>query len=320
MADVEREKASPKGTFMYWSDWLGRDPKGLTYGAKGLWIDMLAVMGNKTPQGVISGDLESLAESLGYVGPMARAWVSEYKHLVEELESKGVFSRGRDIEEGLDSDAIVCRRLYRDRDRSQEISEARSRAARIRWDGSRSVPEGVVSLDQVRTEMAAAECKTDAKPCKGHANEMQNQIAEVTENEGDTPISSMQTDAKICYSPAQAPAPAQPIPTKPMGVQGVAVPVAVGNCLAQLQSLTGKEVYERFWRATGDRKERAKWWNAVVVAFKAAGQLTVLDDHLRYFESHREGIKKPSAYLVSRVLKSSRDLGITVPELPEGRS
>ncbi len=319
MADAEREKASPKGTFMYWSDWLGRDPKGLTYGAKGLWIDMLAVMGNKTPQGVISGDLESLAESLGYVGPMARAWVSEYKHLIEELESKGVFSRGRDIDDGLDSDAIVCRRLYRDRDRSQEISEARSRAARIRWDGSRSVPEGVVSLDQVRAEMAAAECKTDAKPYKGDANGMQIKNAQVAENAGDAQILLMQNDAKLCYSPAQAPAPAQPNPTKPMGVQGVG-PIAIGNCLADLQPLTGKEIYERFWVATGDRKERAKWWNKVVVAFKVAGQLTVLDDHLRYFESNRGGIKKPSAYLVSRVLKSARELGIMVPELPEGRS
>lgn len=309
---------------MYWSDWLGRDPKVLTYGAKGLWIDMLAVMGNRSPQGVISGNLESLAESLGYVGPMARAWVSEYKPLIEELEQKGIFSRGRDVSDELEPDAIVSRRMYRDRDRSQEISEARSRAARIRWDGAKAGGEERVSLDEVRAEIAAAECKTDAKLYRSDANGMQTKIAEVRENTGDSAELPMQSDAKVCYSPAQAlaQAQAQPTPTQPIGGAGGfdGAVVAVGACLPLLQPLTGKVVYDRLLVVTRDRGARAKWWNAVVNAFRKAGQLEVIDEHLRYVEEHGAGIRKPSPYLVKRVLASARELRVVVPDVPAGKN
>lgn len=300
---------------MYWSDWLGRDPKVLTYGAKGLWIDMLAVMGNRTPQGVISGNLESLAESLGYVGPMARAWVSEYKHLIEELEQKGIFSRGREVSDELEPDAIVSRRMYRDRDRSAEISEARSRAARIRWDGVKGAPEERVSLDEVRAEIASAECKSDAKPYKVDANGMQSKIAGSRVDIGDSEISSMQNDAKTCYSPAQALAQAQPTPTKPIGGAGGAA-VAIGDCLTMVQPLTGKVVYDRLIAVTRDRGARARWWNDVVNAFRKAGHLVALDEHLLYIEEHGAGIRKPSPYMVKRVLASARELRVVVPELP----
>lgn len=304
-----------RGTFFFWSDWLGSEVQGLTYAAKGLWMDMLAKMAVKTPQGVISGNLESLAEALGYTGPMARAWVTEYKHLIEELESKDVFSRGGDIDEDLNPDDIVNRRMYRERDRAQDISEARSRAARIRWDAVKGTSEGGVSMAEICAQAASLECKSDAKPCKADAKAMQSKIDDRPENKGDSEIFPMQKDAKTCYSPAQ-PNPTQPNQPKPRGVQGGIV--SVGQALATHVPLDGKVVYERLIAVTGDRKLRARWWNDMVHVFRKAGHLAVLDDHLLYVEGESgSGIKAPSKFLVSRVLKSARDLGIDVRKLPE---
>jgi len=316
---VSAPRDKSRGTFFFWADWRGSEVQGLTYAAKGLWIDLLAAMAEKTPQGVISGDLESLAEALGYPGPMARAWVTEYKHLIEELESKGVFSRGAAIDDDLEPDSIVNRRMYRERLKVQDISEARSRAARIRWNGEKGAPEGGVTMAEIRAEVAAVECKTHAKLCKGDANGMQSKNEDSPENKGDSQVPAMQNNANECYPSPTKPTQPQPTQPNPRGVQGGGV-VSIADCLTSLQPLTGKEIFDRFLVATGDRKARAKWWNAVVNAFRLAGQLPVLDDHLQYFETNGDGIKKPSAYMVSRVLKSARDLRITVPELPEGRS
>ena len=304
-----------RGTYFFWADWRGSEVHGLTYAAKGLWIDLLAAMAEKTPQGVITGNLESLAEALGYPGPMARAWVAEYGHLIEELELKSVFSRGAAVDDDLDPDCIVNRRMYRERAKSQDISEARSRAARIRWDAAKSVPEGVVSMAEIRAELASGECKSDAKLCKADAKPMQSKNEESIANKGDSVVLSMQSDAKICYSPTQ-PTPTQPNPTQPIGVQGCG-PMAVGECLSLLQPLTGKSIYERIRQFTKDTGARAKWWNKVVNAFRLAGHLATLDDHLLYVESNGDGIKKPSKYMVSRVLASARELRIEVPNLPE---
>lgn len=320
MADAEREKASPKknGTYFYWSDWSGKEPKGLTYAAKGLWMDMLAKMAERTPQGVLSGDLESLAVVLGFAGRMARAWVEEYAPLVDEMEAAGVFSRGRDIDEGLDPDAIVSRKMYRERDRSQEKSEKCRQAANTRWEKVRGAETGRVSMDEIRVEMAVAVCESDANRCESHAKAMRTEIDDSPENKSDSEISGMQIDANLCLSPAQ-PNPTQPTQTKPRGVQGGIV--SMRDALAAHVPLDGKQVYVRLLAVTGDRRARAKWWNDVVHAFRKAGHLHVLDDHLLYVEGESgTGIKHPSRFLVSRVLESVRELGIRVPELPEGRS
>lgn len=304
-----------RGTYFFWSDWRGSEVSGLTYAAKGLWIDLLAAMADKTPQGVISGDLESLAVALGFPGPMATAWVQTYQHLIVELESKGVFSRGCDVDEDLEPDAIVNRRMYRERMKSQDVSEARSRAARIRWDREKVPAEGRVSMDEVRREIALAECKTDAKLCKGDAKSMQNGIDDRPENKGDSSILGVLHDAKTCYTPTQ-PTPTQPNQPQPMGVQGECIPESVGTTLAVLKPLSGKVVYERLCRATGDLGARATWWNEVVHCFRKARQLGVLDEHLQYIEAHGSGIRKPSNYMVKRVLASARELGIKVPDVP----
>lgn len=303
-----------RGTFFFWADWRGSEVQGLTYAAKGLWIDLLATMAEKTPQGVISGNLESLAEALGYPGPMARAWVAEYKHLIEELEAKEVFSRGSAVDDDLDPDSIVNRRMYRERLKVQDISEARSRAARIRWSGGKGTSEGGVSMDEIRAEVAAVECKTHARLCKGDANVMQSKIDDSPENKGDSEFSAMQNDAKTCYTPAQ-PNPAQPTQPKPRAVQGGIV--SIGQALATHEPLTGKQVYERLLEVTRDRGARSKWLNDVVNVFRKAGHLAVLDDHLLHFEGESgKGITQPSRLMAKRILQSARELGVEVPRLP----
>jgi len=319
VADVEREKGSPKknGTYFYWSDWSGKEPKGLTYAAKGLWIDMLAVMGNRTPQGVVSGDLESLAVALGYAGPMARVWAQTYAPLVDELEAAGVFSRGRDIDDDLDPDDIVSRRLYRERDRSQEKSEKCRQSALARWSKAKGTETDRVSMDEIRAEVAISECESDANamrmPCESDANAMRTKNDDSHENKGDSEISGMRNDANLCLSPAQPnPSPTQP---KPRGVQGGVV--SIKHALATHEPLTGKQVYERLVEVTGDRKARAKWLNDVVNVFRKAGHLAVLDDHLLYFEGESgKGITQPSRLMAKKILQSARELSIEVPRLP----
>ncbi len=316
MAESEREKgASRKGTYFYWSDWSGREPKALTYAAKGLWIDMLAVMATNTPQGVIAGDLESLAATLGYAGPMAGAWAREYGHLIDELESKGVFSRGQDIDDDLDPYAIVNRRMYRDRERVQDISETRRQAALARWDRKRAASDAGISVDEVRAELGIGACKIDAKPCKADANGMQTKNPDVVKNKEVRAEFGVQIDAKPCTTPAQ-PNPTQPNPNPEEHARG---PLSIGQCLPLVAPLTGKEIYDRLVAVTGDRKKsRTRWWNDVVNAFKRSALLHVLDDHLHYFEGESgEGIRSPSRLMAKRVLASAREFDVTVPELPK---
>lgn len=311
MAPLEKEP----GTYFFWSDWLGTEVKGCTYAAKGLWMDLLANMADETPQGVITGDLESLAEVLGFTGPMAAAWANLYGELIVELESKGVFSRGIDVDEDLPEDAIVNRRMYRKWSERVGISEARSRAARVRWDREKGVPEGRVSMAEIRAELADAECKSDAKPCKGDANGMQAAGAEVVRRRGVAKSAPIFSDAKTCLSPTQ-PNPTNPNPTQPRGEKGA--PAAIGESLGDVQAIDAKSLYHRIIKATRDEGLRARWWNHAVNAFRDRKQLAALDDHVRYLETKGGGISNPSRYLVKRVLASARELKVVVKDVPKG--
>jgi hypothetical protein len=99
----------------YWGDWL-RDPalRSCSICARGLWIDMLALMHEGTPYGYlrvgsVAITAEKLARMVGEPVARVRAWLAE-------LEAADVFSRGGD-------GAVYSRRMVRD----EEVRNARAK-------------------------------------------------------------------------------------------------------------------------------------------------------------------------------------------------
>lgn len=314
---MSREREKRRGSYFFWDAWRGSEVAGLTYDAKGLWIDMLAVMADRTPQGVIAGDLEALAEALGFAGPMARAWATSYGHLVQELESKRVFSRGEDVDDDLEPGCIVNRRMYREWCKAEGISANRSRAASIRWERAKGLDQSEddrAILEKIDAEIAAATCKGDAKRCKSDANAMQTKSEERRENKGDSQESDGGDACKNMLIPTQ-PNPTQPNPN-PGGAGGA---VQIGTAVGLVEPPSGKFVFAAIVELSGDRRgPRAEWWNGVVNAFRRARLLGVLMEQVELARRKRGDLAEPSRYLAKRVLGCAREHGVVVPDLPKG--
>lgn len=101
----------------WWQDWqLDPGLRASSYAAKGLWMDMLALMHTMQEPGVLRVDDQpvDLAKMTRMLGAADARTVAR---LVAELETNGVFSRDPD-------GAILSRRIRRDTDRSRRMSEA----------------------------------------------------------------------------------------------------------------------------------------------------------------------------------------------------
>jgi hypothetical protein len=107
----------------YWDDWFAAfDVRACSLAARGLWIDMLGIMFKAEIRGTltINGnqvDIRTLAKL-----------VNESEENVEkylaELERYNVFSR-------LDDGTIICRRMYRESKKQEEIKQKKSVAGKI---------------------------------------------------------------------------------------------------------------------------------------------------------------------------------------------
>ena len=316
---MSREREKRRGSYFFWDAWRGSEVSGLTYAAKGLWIDMLAVMADKTPQGVIAGDLEALAEAMGFAGPMAHAWATTYSHLIEELETKRVFSRGEDVDDDLDSDCIVNRRMYREWCKAEGISADRRRAASIRWERAKGLDQSDADraiLEKIDAEIARDACKTHASGCKTDAKRMQRESEERRENKGDSEESGGGGACKNMLIPTQ-PYPTQPNPN-PGGAGGA---VQIAEAIGLLEPLNGRSVFGAIIELTGDRRgARAKWWNSVVNAFRKKRLLGALMEQVEFTRRKRSELSQPSRYLVKRVLGCAREHDVLVPDLPGGEA
>jgi hypothetical protein len=106
--------------FMFYpADWR-KDPtlRVCSIAARGLWIDMLALMHESDPYGhlVVNGEPVSVAQLARLIGESAAL----VKKLLAELESRNVFSR-------TDSGVIFSRRMVRD----EHIREVRAEAGKL---------------------------------------------------------------------------------------------------------------------------------------------------------------------------------------------
>lgn len=92
----------------YPADWMkALDVRACSIGARGLWIDMIALMHQADPYGhlVVNGNAIDNRTLARMVGESPR----DIDKLINELEAAGVFSRTED-------GAIYCRRMVRDED------------------------------------------------------------------------------------------------------------------------------------------------------------------------------------------------------------
>lgn len=103
----------------YWADWL-RDPaiRASSLEARGLWMDMLALMHEGTPYGHLTVGGEAVTDV--QLSRMVGETPGRVRRLLKELEAHGVFSR-------TDSGVITSRRMVRD----EHIRNVRADAGRL---------------------------------------------------------------------------------------------------------------------------------------------------------------------------------------------
>ncbi len=96
----------------YWSDWRS-DPKlrMCSLAARGLWIELLAIMAEAKPRGHLL--INGVSPSLPTLSKLANTHHNTLKALLNELESYGVFSRR-------DDGVIYSRRMVRDEEKTAE--------------------------------------------------------------------------------------------------------------------------------------------------------------------------------------------------------
>lgn len=124
-------------------DWLTDNGLAMSsLAAQGLWINLLCRMWRSNIRGVLTGDVTALSALVGRSE-------AEVRPLLEELAKNKVFSRGREVGDGLPEDAIVNRRMYR------EWSIRRKRAEAGRKGGQKNCRLGIddCRLEEGRTSL-----------------------------------------------------------------------------------------------------------------------------------------------------------------------
>lgn len=104
----------PAGSWsrFFWNDWRS-DPKlrMCSLAARGLWLEMLAVMSEAEPRGHLL--INGLSPSLSTLSTLLNTHHKTLKALLNELESYGVFSRD-------ENGVIYSRRMVRDEAKAAE--------------------------------------------------------------------------------------------------------------------------------------------------------------------------------------------------------
>lgn len=113
----------------YWDDWFSAfDVRLCSVGARGVWIDMLGIMYKAEIRGTLTVNGRQInSKTLAKIVGETMANTNKY---LKELEEQDVFSR-------LEDNTIICRRMFRESGRKDQISKIRSEAgkkgAEIRW-------------------------------------------------------------------------------------------------------------------------------------------------------------------------------------------
>ena len=103
----------------YPGDWL-KDPavRALSFAARGLWIDMIAIMSECNPRGYLRLNGKPIIGD--QLARMTGGQIDEVQRLLKELETAGVFSRDR-------HHTIYSRRIVRD----ERLNEVRRNAGKL---------------------------------------------------------------------------------------------------------------------------------------------------------------------------------------------
>ncbi len=131
----------------------------------------------------IPGDLRAYAALLGVPREAQESTARVYSPHFTELENHGVFSRWRDIRDGvhprlkvpvdfcpgLNGDAIVSRRLLREHLETKHLSEVRSMAGKKGAKASNRVQRAMRQKGQ-QSDQQTGQQKVSKKPAKGSAN------------------------------------------------------------------------------------------------------------------------------------------------------
>jgi len=107
----------------YWDDWFAAfDVRACSLAARGLWIDMLGIMWKAEIRGALTINGKQIDnKALAKIVNETEENIEKY---LAELERYNVFSR-------LDDGTIICRRMYRESKRQEEIRQKRSEAGKI---------------------------------------------------------------------------------------------------------------------------------------------------------------------------------------------
>jgi len=319
------------GFFFYVDTWLGSEIRNCSPGATGLWINMLATMWKQYPPGALPGDREGLGQAMA-VGSMVDAWWEVWGVHLAELERHRVFSRGEDIDDDLEPNSIVNRRMYFDWCRSINRSAQASKAANIRWSKAQRKEERERDRAIIRKIDAEIEAqKVNAKVCSidaegidlVDAHAMLNECSEVIDIKplAENSRCSMDAEKKGPAMLTECHSKPNYTKTKPKSSE----PERVENIIPLLKpDLSGKGVFGRICRLTGAKKPREPWqlwWKGVVKKFDGLGFLIELDGLVTRAESgiDFEGnpIVQARRFMVANVLRMARERQIKVPNHPE---
>jgi hypothetical protein len=133
----------------YWSDWLSaHDLRACSLAARGLWIEMLAIMARSSKKGLLLANEKPMdSKTLAKI-------VSESPSIVEgllrELYDNGVYST-------LPDGTIINRRLYRESELSQKRADAgRLGGLRGKQIGSKEGEEGEANEEQASASASSS--------------------------------------------------------------------------------------------------------------------------------------------------------------------
>jgi hypothetical protein len=113
--------AASKGTYWFWSDWLGdQEVRRLSPAERGLWIDLLALAAVSNPVGYVCDDRGRPLSHDDIRRVTNAASIEEVAELIDGILKKGAASRDR-------TGRIFNRRMVRD----AELSAKRKRSGKL---------------------------------------------------------------------------------------------------------------------------------------------------------------------------------------------
>ena len=271
--------------------------QGCSYGAKGLWMDLLMLMFDRNPRGVLPGDL-------GEVARLLRARVGSIRGLLGELEERGVFSRGCEMGTDLAGDAIVNRRMFRGWLRREQKRVAGRKGGEARGYSKRQADGVAGSVDSI------GGCGSRAEAGGGQGFDYNNQ----NDSSGDKPLPSESTSESYIRT--------VPVP----GVRGRGIPIAIESVLQQLYAEAElgadrrpaavglQRIVTRIICVTGDALAEALW-RKFALAFSRDGELfaVFLGEICEFEDSLRRGpVRNMGAVLTARLQACAGRLGVRI--------